>query len=122
MKKLRQFLKFDHESFLKDKKFIVKETRPYFEYVNGEKTDKELGTTVVCLIDEDNTKYADDEVDVNLLETINFKVPGKQLDLAQKTAVKPAEIIKASVYGEFLNKLSIECARIVKIDTNATQN
>lgn len=122
MKKLRQFLKFDHESFLKDKKFIVKETKPYFEYVNGEKTDKELGTSVVCLVSEDNTKYADDEVAVNLFETINFKVPGKQVDLAQQTAVKPVDIIKASVYGQFQNNLSIECARIVKIDNNATQN
>src|SRR5699024_214651 len=126
MKKLRQFQEFNHEAFLKDKSFVVKEVKPVIEYVNGERTDKEIGTNVVCLITRDDTKYSEDgsEEGVNLYETISFKVPKNNFELNQKSKVRPVRITKATVYGNFMNNLSIECEDVLKVENKngATQD
>lgn len=122
MKKLNQFLEFNHELFLRDKKFIVKGTQPYFEYVDGKRTEKQLGTTIICLISSDKTKYIDngqEVVGVNELEEIRFKVPNNNdLELPYKALITPLNIMKCSVYGEFRNNLSIECEKVVINEKN----
>ena len=114
MKKLRQFQKFDHEKFFNGKMMIVKEVKETFEYDdNGENTGKVLGTTVVAVITRDNTKYDDEEkTNLNFMESFNIKVPKINFEVAQGAEIKPVNITKASVYGKYMNQLSIECEDI----------
>lgn len=113
MKKLRQFQKFDHERFFAGKMLIAKEVKDTFEYDDaGENTGKVLGTTVVAIITQDNTKYDDEEKNLNFMESFNIKVPKVNLKIAQGAEIKPFGITKASVYGKYMNQLSIECEEI----------
>lgn len=120
MKKLREFQKFDTEAFFKDKNLIVKEVKDTLEYVDSKPSGNILGTTVVAAIVEDNTIYADDEKGLNFMETFNIKILEKGIEIAQGTRIKPQNITKASVYGEYQNNLSIECGnvQIVKMKEN----
>lgn len=114
MKKLRQFQKFDHEKFFAGKMMVVKEVKETFEYdESGENTGKVLGTTVVAVITKDNTKYDDEEKrNLNFMESFNIKVPKINFEVAQGAEIKPVNITKASVYGKYMNQLSIECEDI----------
>jgi len=112
MKKLREFQKFDAEAFLKDKKLVVKEVKDTLEYVDGNQTGTVLGTTIVAAIVEDSTIYSDESTGVNFMETFNIKVSKKDLEIAQGTEIKISNVIKASVYGQFQNNLSVETETI----------
>ena len=46
MKKLKQFVKFDSEAFLEDKKLAVKSVKPTFEYINKIKDYANLTGTI----------------------------------------------------------------------------
>lgn len=111
MKKLKKYLKFDVESFVKDKMFTIKEIKPTYLYEDGKRIDKEVGTTITLIIVQDLTKY-DDEIGVNLYEAFNLKV-STSLE-AIKNKLKTGEIyklktesVKATVYGQYQNQLSL---------------
>lgn len=111
MKKLKKYLKFDVESFVKDKMFTIKEIKPTYLYEDGKRIDKEVGTTITLIIVQDLTKY-DDEIGVNLYEAFNLKVSAS-LE-AIKNKLKTGEIyklktesVKATVYGQYQNQLSL---------------
>lgn len=111
MKKLKKYLKFDVESFVKDKMFTIKEIKPTYLYEDGKRIDKEVGTTITLIIVQDLTKY-DDEIGINLYEAFNLKVSAS-LE-AIKNKLKTGEIyklktesVKATVYGQYQNQLSL---------------
>lgn len=111
MKKLKKYLKFDVESFVKDKMFTIKEIKPTYLYEDGKRIDKEVGTTITLIIVQDLTKY-DDEIGVNLYEAFNLKV-STSLEVI-KNKLKTGEIyklktesVKATVYGQYQNQLSL---------------
>ena len=57
MKGLKQFQKFDLEEFLKGKELTFLDSNPYYEYVEGKKTENILGVKLVCVITKDDTEY-----------------------------------------------------------------
>lgn len=125
MKKLKGFNKFDYQSFLKGKAFALKEIRDWKEYKDGEPSGKILGQKVECVIMKDETIYKNnDEVTtgVNLFEPIVFNVPNGNYNIPQKAIVKPINITKANVYGQYQNQLSIECEKVEVVQKNASTN
>ena len=57
MKGLKQFQKFDLEEFLKGKELTFLDSNPYYEYVEGKKTENILGVKLLCVITKDDTEY-----------------------------------------------------------------
>lgn len=110
MKKLKKYLKFDVESFVKDKMFTIKEIKPTYLYEDGKRIDKEIGTTITLIIVQDLTKY-DDEIGVNLYEAFNLKVSASLEAIKNKLKIGEiyklkTESLKATVYGQYQNQLS----------------
>lgn len=110
MKKLKKYLKFDVESFVKDKMFTVKELKPTYLYEDGRRIDKEIGTTITLIIVQDLTKY-DDEIGVNLYEAFNLKVSASLEAIKNKLKIGEiyklkTESLKATVFGQYQNQLS----------------
>lgn len=99
MKKLNMFLSFDWPKFSKDKCFVCTGCVPW----NHHDTGAHLGTKVEAAIIEDNTDYGDDSV-TNLFEKVTFKV-GKDINVPIGAEIQP-KAVRASVYGDFRNKLS----------------
>ena len=116
MKNLSNFLKFDTNGFLHGKtfRFINVEAWEDFEsHVN-------MGTKVYVVIDKDETEYSDGITGANLYEKITVKVPGVQPEhfkdfIADETHVIFKDIIKANVWGEYRNNLSIQCSQVVPV-------
>lgn len=92
-------------------KMIVNNTEKLFEYVDGEKSDNQIGIKVNCVILEDNYEAQGYTKNANRYEKITFKVLGENdLNLFKiDEEVKPVAISKAIVYGDYNNQLSIEC-------------
>lgn len=114
LKKLRQFLKFDWEKFANGKVFMVTECAQWLDY----NTKKLMGTKVKAAIVQDNTQYEQKEGEqvTNLFNTVAFKVP-KQISIPVNSYVKPIGVT-ATVYGEYMNQLSIKCEDVQAVQQN----
>lgn len=112
MKKLKQFVKFDAETFLKDKKLAIKSIKPTYEYVNGVRSDIATGTTLAITILVDNTEYGE-EIGINTFETFNLKVGTNceaiksRLKVGQEIKIKDYANLTGTVFGDFQNQLSL---------------
>lgn len=110
MKKLSMFNKFDWEAFAKGKKFMAIGCREWRDYDTQEKK----GIKLDFLIVEDKTDYGiqkDEEMATNVWEKGTFKIP-KDIEIPENVQIVPKGV-KATVYGEFRNQLSIEAEDIV---------
>ena len=105
MKGLSQFVKFDWDSFANGKQFLVVGTSEYQDF----ESKQHLGTKVDCIITVDKTPYEfkDGKVFTNRFERVTFKV-GKDISVPVDAYVLPKGV-KASIYGEFRNQLSVKC-------------
>ena len=111
MKKLGQFLRFDWDSFAEGKLFRVKSLKPWLDFEDKEKV---LGVSVEVVIVEDRTLYdhKPGEDVSNLYEPISFKVRKPSVAVSIGDLVVPVGA-KATVYGEFRNKLSVKADDIM---------
>lgn len=117
LKKLRQFLKFDFDSFSKEKLFIVTGCREWKDEVKGI-----LGTKVDTVIIKDETIYnGTDAKQLNRFEKITFKV-AKSVSVPENAYVVPINA-KATVWGDYSDKLSVTCddIRILQNTKNHVQ-
>jgi len=106
MKKLRQFNKFDCDTFFKDKDVRVLAHEDWNEYSDGE-ISRKLGTKYKCVIASDNTKYNDDnEIDVNAGEQVDIKVASEAKEYKKFNRILLLNAT-ATVYGTFQNQLSV---------------
>ena len=113
MKGLKQFLTFDWNTFGKDKQFLVVGIAEYNEF----NTQRHLGTKVESVIITDNTSYTyKDKPFTNLYEKISFKVTKDIIDLPLNSIIIPAGEIKATVFGDYNNQLSVICSDIKIIE------
>ena len=108
MKGLNQFVKFDWESFAKDKLFVVTGVREDKDFNTG----AHLGTKVDCAIKSDKTNYVtkDGSSITNLYEKITFKI-AKDVKIPIETLVLPVNAV-ATVYTDKNTnerKLSVKC-------------
>lgn len=107
MKGLRQFQKFDTQAFFNDKKLVALAVSPVFEYSNGERTDKIIGTKIETVISQDDTKYTSDvsnvfeKLNIKVIDDVNFEIP-------EMVEFKILRFEKVTVFGQFQNQLSIE--------------
>lgn len=114
MKKLTQFLEFDWEGFAEGKVFRVRAIKPWLDYMDKQKV---LGVVVESVIVEDNTHYLckqGEEVS-NVYEPISFKVWKSSVSVGVGDLIVPIGA-KATVYGEFRNKLSVKAEDVVLAD------
>lgn len=100
LRKLKNFLYFDWEDFIKDKRLFITNLNDWKDFETG----RNKGTKVECVIIEDKTDYGDVSVS-NRFEKIVIKIP-KKLDISVNQEIRIIEG-EASVYGEFYNNLSI---------------
>ncbi|WP_189723681.1 hypothetical protein [Staphylococcus warneri] len=127
MKHLKEFRQFDLDGFLKDKIITVSDIKQNVEYSDGKPTDNIKGTTIVCIIKRDNTKYkgnenkANYEVKTNEDNKFNVKIPSTDIveiynRLPKNKPVKLLGVKNANVWGNFQNELSVECDDVVLIE------
>ncbi len=111
MKKLSQFIKFDWDSFAKDKRFLCTGGSEWTDY----ETKKHLGTKIEVVIASDHTEYRqrDGEHASNRFEKLTFKVLA-DVDIPIDQFVEPAGVV-AKVYGDFHNKLSVQADNITVV-------
>lgn len=114
MKKLSFFEKFDWESFIKGKKLAVAGINEYVDF----ETKKHLGTKVKVVIIEDHTDYGIEGGNPvsNKYESMTFKC-FKDIDLPLDSIVV-AKGVKATVYGEYHNQLSLYADDILPVNDN----
>lgn len=113
MKGLKEFLTFDWQNFSKDKQFLVVGTGEYTEF----DTKRHLGTKIESVIIADNTSYTyKDKPFTNLYEKISFKVTKDNVDVPLNSIIIPAGDIKATVFGDYHNQLSVICSDIKIVD------
>lgn len=114
MKGLNAFTRFDWPAFSEGKKLAVAGITEYVDY----ETKKHLGSKVKVVIIEDNTDYgtSGDKPINNKYECMTFKCT-KDIDLPMDTFVE-AKGVKATVYGEYHNQLSLYAEDIVPINRN----
>lgn len=119
LKKLNEFLSFDLDKFVKDKKLL---------FIGAEelKNDKKIktGSKVSVLIFKDNTEYANGEVGLN--KKMNFNVKTRQPisyfdDWEEDDEIKITEVEKATVYGDFSNELSV-IGKVENLTKKTTEN
>lgn len=112
LKNLKQFVSFDWNAFAEGKAFLSTGVKPWMKYENGQKTGERLGTSVEAVIFHDETKYesVNGEVVSNRFEKLTFKVPGEVTIPLDKQIVPVG--VKAKVWGDYQNNLSIEASRI----------
>lgn len=116
MKGLKEFLTFDWGKFSKDKQFIVVGVGEYTEF----NSQRHLGTKIESVIITDNTSYTyKDKPFTNLYEKISFKVT-KDIDVPLNSIIVPAGEIKATVFGDYNNQLSVICSDIKIEPTKAS--
>lgn len=111
MKFLNKFLDFSWMDFEKEKRFLSIGIREWIDF----DTKEHLGTKIDAVITKDSTDYGlkDGEVASNIYEKLTFKVP-KDIDVAMNVEIKPKNV-KASVYGEYRNQLSIIAEDVVVV-------
>lgn len=112
MKNLRQFLDFNWDGFARDKIFSVTGISEFKDY----ESQRHLGSKVDTAITNDGTKYLtkDGSTVTNLYEKVSFKVK-KDVNVPINAKVLPVNPV-VTVYGEYLNQLSIVCDDIVIVD------
>lgn len=108
--KLRAPIQIDLSVFQKWK-MVVNDIQPLFQYSDGKRTSNELGIKVVCVILQDDLELEGYTKNVNRYEKITFKILGENNLNLFKTdeEVKPYNVKKALIYGDYGNELSIEC-------------
>lgn len=118
MKGLKEFLTFDWPNFSKDKQFLVVGAGDYVEYG----TQHHLGSKLETVIVEDNTNYTyKDKPFTNLYEKISFKVT-KDVSIPLNSIIAPAGEIKATVFGDYNNQLSVICSDIKIVEPTKTSS
>lgn len=112
MNSLNQFIKFDFESFAKDKVLVVTNVKEYVDY----NTKQHLGTDLRVSIVKDNTVYKckPDQMITNVYESFSLKV-NKDVDVPIGARVIPVNA-EATVYGEMRNQLSVKCSDVQIVD------
>lgn len=118
MKFLLQFLVFQLAAFLTGKTLTVTAVAPWVDF----DTKAHQGTKVEAVITEDKTPYQpakDGSVGSNVFEKLTIKVP-KDIDVPIGAVI---EVVggKATVYGEYRNRLSIKADDIKVIQAPAAQ-
>lgn len=119
MKKLRSFLRFEIESFLKDKELRIVGAEPWQTYNDGV-AGEVIGTKYKLVIATDNTVYnpTDPTRDARINEgeplTVKINQPQKSY---KKFAIVRLIDAEATVYGEFQNELSVTAKDIEFINT-----
>ena len=105
LKHLTQFVRFNWDSFAKDKRFMTTGCSPLNDY----ETKEHIGTRVEVVITTDNTVYKqkDGENTTNRFEKLVFKVK-KDIEIPLDSYVVPVNPV-AKVYGEFKDNISITC-------------
>lgn len=110
MKKLREFMEFDIERFLKDKDVRVLACEPWKDYKDNK--GEIVGTKYKAIILTDSTQYKEtEEKDINAGEALTIKVnkEAKNFKKFSKIELIGAE---ATVYGDYSNLLSIKAKDI----------
>ena len=102
---LNEFLRFDIEGFLKGKKLIVVNIRENKDFT----TKEHIGTTLDCVIAEDNTPYKQKagEHITNKFEKLALKV-GKDVNVPPNAIVEPVNAV-GKIFGDYRNQLSVRC-------------
>ena len=112
MKGLSKFLSFNWPAFSTGKYFLSIRTSEWKHHETGQL----LGTKVEALITDDQTDYGVPELArANLYEKITFKVPHSVI-VPPEVEIQPKGNIRATVYGDFRNNLSIVADDIEVID------
>ncbi len=102
MKGLSKYLIFDWTAFSKDKGFMSVRVS---EWKNPD--GQILGVKVEALITDDQTDYGSPELaQANLYEKVVFKVP-RQITVPPQVEIRPKGNVRATVYGDFRNQLSV---------------
>lgn len=116
MKGLNQFVAFDWDSFAYGKTFVVTGTSEYTDF----ETKQHLGTRVDVVIAADKTPYEfkNGNTFTNRYEKLSFKVC-KDVSIPLEARVMPKGV-KARVYGDFHNQLSIVCDDIAVATAQAS--
>ncbi len=111
MKKLRNFLKFDSNAFLKDKTLM---------YLEGKIQDDDhfKGAKITTLIIDDRTDYGDDSIS-NQYEKLSIKVPNANEDYLRQfkrnEEVRVIDVSEGKVWGDYGNNLTIT-GKLIKIN------
>lgn len=119
LKKVANYVRYDWQSFAKDKRFICTGCSEWKDHDTG----KHLGSLVEATIIEDKTVYYDkngNEVKVtNRFEKINMKVK-KDVDIPLDSIINPINVV-AKPYGDFNSKISVTCDDIQIVPTQQTR-
>ena len=99
MKGLKQFLEFDLDGFLKEKEITFINSKPYYNYIDGQVSDQVAGMKLECVITKDNTIYNNDEI-TNEYEKNYIKLPQ-----AEKINLKRGTKLKIEGVGKSLGRL-----------------
>ena len=111
MKGLKQFLEFDLDGFLKDKEITFINSKPYYNYIDGQVSDQVAGMKLECVITKDNTIYNNDEI-TNEYEKITIKLSqAEKINLKRGTKLKIEGVGK--VWGDYSQNLTIEATKIM---------
>ena len=111
MKGLKQFLEFDLDGFLKEKEITFINSKPYYNYIDGQVSDQVAGMKLECVITKDNTIYNNDEI-TNEYEKITIKLPqAEKINLKRGTKLKIEGVGK--VWGDYSQNLTIEATKIM---------
>ena len=116
MKGLSQFESFNWDGFATGKTFVVTGTSEYRDYT----TKTHLGTKVDCVIADDQTIYEfkNGNSFTNRFEKISCKV-GKYVSIPTDARVIPKGV-KARIYGDYRNQLSVYCDDITVMTASST--
>lgn len=116
MQKLTQFLKFDFDSFSKDKLYKVTSVSEWLDY----DTKAHMGTKIGTVIIKDDTQYKqkDGESVSNLYEKVTFKIPA-DIKVPCGSLVVPVNAVGV-VYGQYRNQLSVTADNIQILKPKAT--
>ena len=111
VKGLKQFLEFDLDGFLKDKEITFINSKPYYNYIDGQVSDQVAGMKLECVITKDNTIYNNDEI-TNEYEKITIKVPRvDKINLKRGAKLKVEGVGK--VWGDYSQNLTVEATNIM---------
>lgn len=117
MKRLQLFQNFNLGEFLQQKILMVKQVSPHYPYVDGHRVEESDGVRLELTIAKDNTDYGDGQKGLNLFESFVVKISGVALIEAERKfhqgdVVRIQKYRKASVFGDFHNRLSVTCSSI----------
>ena len=113
MKYLSQFVKFDAERFFDGKVLMVTGVKKWQDF----ESKADLGTKVETVIIKDDTHYThkNGETGTNRFEKLTLKI-AQPVSIPLNTYVLPKGV-KATIYGEFRNQLSVTCDEIQTVQT-----